>query len=254
MTKEQTWMKARCGRITASELGDLMSASGKIIDGCVSYIRSKRWERQHGYALGVSARTMEIGNENEPMIFEWLKANVGADNVVYSKDPELGEIPFWVPEDAPYFGASPDAFTFDRKTIWEFKTLVGNEATYFFMDKYTPMVEKKARVIKEHGPQILGLFISSPKTDTVKLIKYAYMRDDIDLDVDSPLAPWRGLVFEFKRSDYQVSIEEMRQRIELFDKMIDAPVDPSQFKVGEWSVRGGQLHQEIPMPAEKKKK
>lgn len=253
MTKEQTWMKARCGRITASELGDLMSASGKIIDGCVSYIRSKRWERQHGYALGVSARTMEIGNENEPMIFEWLKANVGADNVVYSKDPELGEIPFWVPEDAPYFGASPDAFTFDRKTIWEFKTLVGNEATYFFMDKYTPMVEKKARVIKEHGPQILGLFISSPETDTVKLIKYAYQRDDIDLDVDSPLAPWRGIVFEFKRSDYQASIEEARKRIELFDQMIDAPVNPVEFKDGLWVLKDGKLFHQSPEPKPNKK-
>ena len=253
MTKEQTWMKARCGKITASELGDVMSASGKIIDGCVTYIRSKRWERQHGYALGVSARTMEIGNENEPMIFEWLKANIGADDVVYSKDPELGEIPFWVPEDAPYFGASPDAFTFDRKTIWEFKTLVGNEATYFFMDKYTPMVEKKARVIKEHGPQLLGLFISSPETETIKLIKYAYQRDDLDLDTDSPLAPWRGLVFEFKRSDYQVSIEEMKSRIAMFDQMIDAPVNPVEFKDGLWVLKDGKLFHQSPEPKPSKK-
>ena len=246
-------MKARCGKITASELGDVMSASGKIIDGCVTYIRSKRWERQHGYALGVSARTMEIGNENEPMIFEWLKANIGADDVVYSKDPELGEIPFWVPEDAPYFGASPDAFTFDRKTIWEFKTLVGNEATYFFMDKYTPMVEKKARVIKEHGPQLLGLFISSPETETIKLIKYAYQRDDLDLDTDSPLAPWRGLVFEFKRSDYQVSIEEMKSRIAMFDQMIDAPVNPVEFKDGLWVLKDGKLFHQSPEPKPSKK-
>jgi hypothetical protein len=196
---------------------------------------------------------MEIGNENEPMIFEWLKANVGADNVVYSKDPELGEIPFWVSEDAPYFGASPDAFTFDRETIWEFKTLVGNEATYFFMDKYTPMVEKKARIIKEHGPQILGLFISSPETETIKLIKYAYQRDDLDLDTDSPLAPWRGLVFEFKRSDYQVSIEEMKSRIAMFDQMIDAPVNPVEFKDGLWVLKDGKLFHQSPEPKPNKK-
>ena len=42
--------------------------------------------------------------------------------------------------------------------------------------------------------------------------------------------------FTFKRSDYEASIEDMRQRIILFDKMIDAPINPSDFKKGEWSV------------------
>lgn len=253
MTKEQVWMKERCGRITASELSEINPASGRVIDGCVSYIRAKRWERKHGYALSVSARTMEIGNENEPMIFEWLKANIGGDDVVYSKDPELGEIPFWVPEDLPCFGASPDAFTFDRKVIWEFKTLVGNEATCFFMDEYTPMVEKKARVLKEHGDQIMGLFISSPETEVVKLIKYVYQRDDIELDIDSPLAPWRGIVFEFFRDDYQLSINEMKLRITFFDRMIDAPVNPVEFKDGLWILKDGKLFHKSPEPKPKKK-
>ena len=254
MTKEQAWMNARCGKITASELSEINSASGRIIDGCVSYIRAKRWERRHGYSLPVSARTMDIGNENEPMIYEWLKANVGADDVVYSKDPELGEIPFWVPEDAPYFGASPDAFTFERDTVWEFKTLVGNESTCFFMDEYTPMMDKYARVIKEHGDQIMGLFISSPITEKVKLIKYAYQRDDVDLDTDSPLAPWRGIIFEFKRSDYAVSIDEMKNRIRLFDQMIDAPVNPAEFKDGLWVLKDGKLFHKSPEPKMEKKK
>ena len=246
-------MKQRCGRITASELNEISSASGRIIDGNVSYIRAKRWEREHGYTLPVSARTMDVGNENEPMIFEWLKANVRPDNVVYSKDPELGEIPFWVPKDMPFFGASPDAFSYDMKTIWEFKTLVGNEATFFFMDKYTPMVDKKARVLKEHGDQIMGLFLSCPEAEAVKLIKYVYQRDDVELDLDSPLAPWRGLVFEFKRSDYELSIEEMRNRIILFDQMIDAPVNPVDFKDGLWVLKDGKLFHQEPEPKQKKK-
>ena len=247
-------MKERCGLITASELDEIMSASGRVIDGNVAYIRAKRWERKRGYALSVSARTMEIGNENEPMIFEWMKANLGGEDVVYSKDPELKEIPFWSPADMPYFGASPDAFTSDHKTIWEFKTLVGNEATCFFMDEFTPMVEKKARVIKEHGPQLLGLFISSPETETIKLIKYAYQRDDLDLDTDSPLAPWRGIVFEFKRSDYMVSIDEMKSRISFYDQMIDAPVNPVEFKDGLWVLKDGKLFHQSPEINQKKKK
>ena len=239
MNKEERWMLARCGKITASELSEITSASGKIIDGCVSYIRAKRWERAHGYTLPVSSHTMDIGNENEPMIFEWLKTNFGGDDVVYSKDQELGEIPFWVPEDLPCFGASPDAFTFDHKTIWEFKTLAGNESTFFFMDEYTPMVDKKARVLKEHGDQILGLFISEPLAERVRLIKYAYQRDDIPNDTDSPLARWRGIVFDFERKDYEVSIAEMKSRIELFDAMINTHVNPVDFKTGKWGVKDG---------------
>lgn len=245
MTKEERWLKNRVGRITASELGDITSASGKIIDGCITYIRSKRWERTRGYTLPVSAKTMDIGNENEAMIHEWMKANLNDGDVVYSKDPELGDIPFWTPDDIPNFGASPDAFTVNQETVYEYKTLVGNEATFFFMDKYTPFVDKKARVIKEHGDQIMGLFLSNPNVKKVVLVKYAYQRDDIPEDTDSPLAPWRGLVFEFERKDYLVSIEEMRKRVNLINAMIDAPVDPAQFKVGEWSLKDGHLAQEI---------
>ena len=46
----------------------------------------------------------------------------------------------------------------------------------------------------------------------------------------------RGLVFKFARKDYEASIEEMKRRIILFDKMIDAPINPSEFKKGEWYV------------------
>ena len=61
-------------------------------------------------------------------------------------------------------------------------------------------------------------------------------------DNDSPNAPWRGLVFKFERKDYETSIEEMRQRIILYDKLIDAPINPVEFKKGEWVVlEDGQL-------------
>ena len=237
-------MLNRCGRITASELSEIVSASGRIIDGCVSYIRAKRWEREHGYSIPVSSRTMDIGNENEPMIYQWVlanKVNEPYGELIYSKDDDQKEIPFWVPDDMPYFGASPDAFTPDEETVFEFKTLVGNEATYFFMDKFTPDVDKKGRVVKEHGDQILGLFLSKPKVKRVVLVKYAYQRDDVDEDLDSPLAAWRGVWFVFNREDYASSIANMKKRIELFNAMIDAPKNPVEFKSGDWYVDNGML-------------
>lgn len=232
MDKEQRWLQKRLGMITASEVGELTSTSGKIIDGTVSYIRKKRFERVRGYALPVSARAMDIGNETEPMIAEWLKANREPD-IIYSKD--LPEIPFWIAPDCP-LGASPDGFIQDETVVFEMKTLVGNEATEFFMDNFTSMEEKRARVWKEHGDQLLAQFISNPKVKSILLVKYAPQRDDIMADTDNPLASWRGVTFTFSRHSFEESIAELKDRIILIDAMIDAPINPSEFKKGEWYI------------------
>lgn len=239
MNKEEKWLRRRIGMITASELGQMMSASGKIIDINLSYIRAKRWERKHGFAHQAYARAMEIGNEQEPMIVEWCRQNLFSDDeLVYSK--ELPEIPFWIATDCP-IGASPDAFTPSQRIVVECKTLVGSAAIEFFGDEYTSYEEKKLAVWKDHGDQLLGQFISNSAVEEIWLVKYIYQDDDILADTDSPLAPWRGLVFKFARKDYGVSIEEARRRIILFDKMIDSNINPSDFKKGEWYVEDGEL-------------
>lgn len=240
MTKEEKWLKRRLGMITASELGQITSASGKIIDGNLSYIRAKRFERRHGFTHPFSNRAMEIGNEQEPMIMEWCRENINPENVVYSK--ELPDIPFWIAPDCP-LGASPDAYTGDESIVFEFKTLVGATAIEYFADDYTPFEEKKLAIWKDHGDQLLGQFISNPAVKEIWLVKYIYQDDDIMQDIDSPLAPWRGKVFQFYREDFTQSIEEMKTRIRLFDKMIDAPINPSEFKKGEWYIdTNGQLN------------
>lgn len=221
--------------ITASELGNITSASGKIIDGNISYIRAKRWERKHWFSHPVGSRAMDIGTEQEPMVIEWCRANLGLGEIVYSED--LPEIPFWIGADCPV-GASPDAFTPDMRTVIEAKTLVGATSIEYFGDEYTPFEEKKTAVWKDHGDQLLGLFISKSSVEEIYLVKYIYQDDDIMADTDSPLAKWRGIVFNFKRADYEGSILEMKERIRLFDKMIDAPVNPSDFKKGEWFIDG----------------
>ena len=198
MDKNEVWMEKRCGRITASELGQIVSASGKVIDGNLSYVRAKRFERGHGFSLPVSARAMDIGNETEPDIFRWAVENLpecGAARFVYSKD--LPEVPFWVPGDMPMFGASPDAYSEDESVVLEFKTMVGNETVEFFCDGRTCYEEKALRVFKDHGPQILGLFLSNPKVRSVVLVKYVPQRDDIMKDLDSPLAPWDSILYTF---------------------------------------------------------
>lgn len=243
MTKEDQWLKKRLGTITASELGQITSASGKIIDGNLSYIRAKRWERKHGFTHPVTARAMEIGNQQEPYIYEWCKANLTCyPEIIYSKD--LAEIPFWISSDCP-LGASPDAFTPDESVVFEYKTLVGATAIEFFGDDYTPYEEKKLAVWKDHGDQILGQFLSNQKVNEIVLVKYIPQDDDIMADTDSPLALWRGIIFPFKRKDYIASLIEMRNRIILIDKMIDAPINPSKFKMGCWYIdENGELKNE----------
>jgi hypothetical protein len=238
-SKEDNWLQRRVGMITASELSSIVSASGRIIDGNISYIRAKRWERKHGFSHPVSARAMDIGNEQEPMVCEWCRANLGLDEIIYSKD--LDEIPFWIAPDCP-LGASPDAYVPDESIVLEFKTLVGATAIEFFGDEYTPHEDKSMAVLKEHGDQIIGQFLSNPRVEQIWLIKYIYQDDDIIKDTDSPLAPWRGLVFKFIRNDYEESINEMRERIKLFDAMIDSKKDPKEFKSGGWYLdKNGEL-------------
>ena len=231
MSKEEQWLGRRVGMITASELSEITSAKGGIIETNLSYIRKKRWERKHGFAHSVYARPMEIGNEQEPYIWEWAKKNLGMADIIYSKN--LPEIPFWTAEDCP-LGASPDAFLPSEEIVFEFKTLVGATSIEFFGDDNTSYEEKKAAVWKDHGDQLLGQFISNPKVKEIWLIKYIYQDDDVPQDVDSPTADWRGIVFKFKREEYASSIDAMKLRIKLFDAMIDSDTNPSDFKKGDW--------------------
>lgn len=221
-------------------LSDITSKSGKIIDGNLTAIRSKRFERKYGYPLQVSSRTMEIGTENEKYVIEWFRNQYPDIPIIYAQ--ELDEnIPFWKVDWAK-FGASPDAFTEDERIVIDAKTVVSNSNIEFFADEYTSYEEKKAKVWEEHGDQILGLWLSNPKTEEVWIVKHIYCDEFNEFEPADPLAPWRGHVFKFARASYEKSIEEMRQRIILFDKMIDAHVNPAEFKDGRWVLLNGELY------------
>lgn len=239
MDKEQKWLQKRLGKITASELSSITSASGKIIDGTLSYIRSKRFERNHGFALPVSSKEMQIGKEQEPYAIEWYRSNYPQSKVVYSQ--ELPEIPFWTNPLVHDFGASPDAYSPDEMIVLEVKCCVSNGKIEFYFDPATSFEEKKTMAAKEHLDQIIGQFISNPRVMLVRLLKYCPSNDDILQDTDSPLAPWRGIVFEFERKDYEKSIADMIERINLVNAMIDSGRNPSEFKKGDWRVENGRL-------------
>ena len=225
MDKEQVWKSKRLGCISASELNDLFSRSGKVTEANMDYIRKKRFHRKHKFELPINGRALEIGKEMEHDAVEWLRANYPSLDIVYSQ--ELDEIPFWRVEWAK-FGASPDCFTSDERIVFEIKNCVGNDTVYFFDDEYTSEEEKRVEVYKEHGNQIAGQFLSNDKVEEIWLVKYIYQRDDVMEDIDSPLEPWRGKVFKFKREDFELDV--MKDRIILFDNFIDSTDSPSMLK------------------------
>lgn len=225
--KEREWLNRRRGFISASELNNLFSASGKMIDGMCDYIRHKRFERKHGYVIPFTSRAMEIGKEQERYAYEWLKANCEElrDKLVYSQD--LPEIPFWTMPDLR-FGASPDTFTDDRKLIVEIKTVVGIGETEYWDDETESYENKRNLVLKDHGAQLAGQLLSSPETEQIWLVKYIYQNDDIENDIDSPLAHWRGWLFKFRREEFD--LDGLYQRIADFDAMIDSGKPLSEIK------------------------
>lgn len=241
MDKETAWKQKRLGLITASELAALDSKSGKIGETALSYIRSKRWERNHGFSLPVSSYAMELGHICEPYAIEWYRANYPQSKIIYAQEvPEA--IPFWTNPAVPNFGASPDAFSPDEMIVVEVKNVVSNGQREFYFDPATSFLEKKAKAWDEHGAQIVGEMLSNPKVILVRLLKYCAQIDDVLQDTDSPLAPWRGIVFEFERKDYEASLAVLAERIKLFNAFIASDINPSEFKKGEWYVDdNGQL-------------
>lgn len=225
MDKEQHWLKRRLGYISASELNNLCSKSGKVTKENISYIRRKRFQRKHGFTYPVSGYALDMGKIMEHDAVLWFRENYPEVPIIYSQ--ELSEIPFWTVDWAK-FGASPDCFTEDQGIVVEIKNLVGNSTAEFFDDDYTPYETKKAFVIEEHGNQICGQFLSNEKVQEIWVVKYIYQRDEVDEDIDSPLAPWRGLVFKFRREDFD--LDSTKQRIIKFDNFIDTDQDPNLFK------------------------
>lgn len=225
MDKEQHWLKRRLGYISASELNNLCSKSGKVTKENICYIRRKRFQRKHGFTYPVSGYALDMGKIMEHDAVLWFRENYPEVPIIYSQ--ELSEIPFWTVDWAK-FGASPDCFTEDQSIVVEIKNLVGNNTAEFFDDAYTPYETKKAFVIEEHGNQICGQFLSNEKVQEIWVVKYIYQRDEVDEDIDSPLAPWRGLVFKFRREDFD--LDSTKQRIIKFDNFIDTDQDPNLFK------------------------
>lgn len=242
MSKELVWRRKRVGNITASELNEIFSASGKIVDGNIDYIRRKRFERKRGFRYPSYSKNFDIGHEQEKYAFEWFKANYPDIAMVYSLDNDLPEIPFWNVGWAN-FGASPDGYAANEGIVLEIKTVVSNQNTEYYSDELTSFEDKMATVRKEHGYQIAGLFLSNEAVKEVWLLKYMYQHDDCDEDISSPLDAWRGIVFKLRREDFD--LEKIKERICLFDAFIDSAFESKAIKSGDYVLKDGVIEEKV---------
>lgn len=238
---ERQWLKERCGYLSASELDNLRTPKTKTeLKATSTLISQKRFERTRGYPWLIKARNLDIGNEQETYIAGWIRENYPEAEIIHSKELD---IPLFRKVTWAKFGASPDAWSPDFKRLYEFKTLCGAADIAFFHDPTIPYEEKRAYVIEKHGDQLKGQFLAVEECEEIWLVKYIYQDDFNDLDTEPTTAPYRGMVFRFRREDFD--LESMKYRIIFNDMYIDSPNPPSKlgdkclvkYKNGRYALR-----------------
>ena len=82
--KERDWHLKKVGKFSASRAKDLMSASGKWIEGNIDYLYEIQYQRLTGEPEPpITARPMQIGIENEPYAIAWVRENYPDLNVLH---------------------------------------------------------------------------------------------------------------------------------------------------------------------------
>lgn len=241
-SKERQWHLKKIGKFSASCADDLLSASGKWIQGNISYLLEIQYQRETNEPKPpVSSRQMTLGKENEPYAIEWLRANYPKMDIRHC-DADFTDKVFEEPYPDLMFGASPDAFlvkNFDQrseivynedfkkhiKALIEVKCLVGREETLRYMSSIIPYNTKRERAKKDHGNQMAAQMFAYPEIDLIYLLKYLPQIDDNEFDLRSVLDPSRGVLFEFSRDDLSVDIDIYAKRVRFADEWLRAGKD-----------------------------
>lgn len=213
-SKEREWHKKRIGRFTSSSLHRLMSASGKFIDGNITYLLEIERERFLGEPTPiVTSVEMRHGLINEKYAVEWIRDNTSWDNIVYAQ--ELDDIPFKTTEYMA--GASYDVFynyigdRIDKLNYHiDIKCPHSQKELCFYFSESIPYKEKRKKAFEQHCHQMAGQLLCDENLENVGILKYDAQRDDNEFDLRSPLDKSRGIAFIWKRSDFNLDIYKKR--------------------------------------------
>lgn len=231
--KRARWLQARIGYITASGLEKLGEPGKKIGKTTQSYLYEIQKQRLWGVPEDpVYSRPMSIGIENEPLALEWLRESNQLIGDIVSCSDDYDDIIF-KPVDWARFGSSPDSFLMiggNIKALIEVKCVVGVEKNWLFSPT-VPYQKKRASVFEQHCHQLTGELLSYPEIETIYLLKYLPQIDENRFDMDSPLHPRRGILFEYSRLEFGTMFMKSQRRIEFCDKFIDSGYDIDEIEV-----------------------
>ena len=224
--KELNWFRKRVGVITASEVDKLFSASGKWIEGNITYLYQKQYERTYNEPLcPKSARSLTLGTENEPYAIEWMRSqhpewiikhcSVDYDEIIFVKND-------WG------LGGSPDGFVFEEDILTkliEIKCVVGDKAICRYFSNTLPYEKKRIEAFEEHKYQLYAQFLLFPEVEEIILLKYRPQFDDNPFDMLDVLDESRGIEFIYTRKEMGDMLQVVEDRVRFADEYLKSGQD-----------------------------
>ena len=224
--KELNWFRKRVGVITASEVDKLFSASGKWIEGNITYLYQKQYERTYNEPLcPKSARSLTLGTENEPYAIEWMRSQ-HPEWIIKHCSKDFDEIVF-VKNDWG-LGGSPDGFIFEEDILTkliEIKCVVGDKAICRYFSNTLPYEKKRIEAFEEHKYQILAQFLLFRYVDEIILLKYRPQFDENPFDMLDVLDESRGIEFAYTRKEMGDMLQVVEDRVRFADEYLKSGQD-----------------------------
>lgn len=224
--KELNWFRKRVGVITASEVDKLFSASGKWIEGNITYLYQKQYERTYNEPLcPKSARSLTLGTENEPYAIAWMR-NKYPELVIRHCSVDYDEIIF-VKNDWG-LGGSPDGFVFEEDILTkliEIKCVVGDKAICRYFSNTLPYEKKRIEAFEEHKFQLYAQFLLFPEVEEIILLKYRPQFDENPFDMLDVLDESRGIEFTYTRKEMGDMLQVVEDRVRFADEYLKSGQD-----------------------------
>ena len=224
--KELNWFRKRVGVITASEVKKLFSKSGKWIEGNITYLYQKQYERTYNEPLcPKSARSLTLGTENEPYAIEWMRSQ-HPEWIIKHCSKDFDEIVF-VKNDWG-LGGSPDGFIFEEDILTkliEIKCVVGDEQICRYFSNTLPYEKKRIEALEEHKYQLYAQFLLFPEVEEIILLKYRPQFDENPFDVLDVLDESRGIEFIYTRKEMRDMLQVVEDRVRFADEYLKSGQD-----------------------------
>ena len=224
--KELNWFRKRVGVITASEVDKLFSASGKWIEGNITYLYQKQYERTYNEPLcPKSARSLTLGTENEPYAIEWMRSQ-HPEWIIKHCSKDFDEIVF-VKNDWG-LGGSPDGFIFEEDILTkliEIKCVVGDKQICRYFSNTLPYEKKRIEALEEHKYQLYAQFLLFPEVEEIILLKYRPQFDENPFDMLDVLDESRGIEFIYTRKEMRDMLQVVEDRVRFADEYLKSGQD-----------------------------